>query len=79
VHRLQTAILVLLGIATGALINYETVAKAPLLLGGNLPGWLAARRAERAVHYRKLTGLAPLDHLLHEGSEAVFFYRDLWR
>jgi len=78
-HRLRIAILIVSAVAGGALVNYETVSKAPVLLGGKVPGWLSARRAQRAVSYRRLTGVPPLDHLLHEGDEAVFFYRDLLR
>ena len=73
-HRWRSATAVVLAVAAGAVLNYELVAKAPLLLGGEAPGGWAARRAERSVRYRRLTGFPPLDHLLHEGDEAARYY-----
>ena len=75
--RLRKAILVLVALLLGGLGNYEMVAKAPVWLGGPAPGWRAARRAERSVHYRPLTGIPPLDRLLHEGDEAAVYYASL--
>jgi hypothetical protein len=61
------------------LLNYEVTARSDLLLGIALPGWWEAQRADHAIAYRALTGLRPLDRLLHEGAEAIVFYDDLLR
>ncbi len=56
---------------------YEITAKSPTLLGDPLPGWWATDRAERSTRWNPPTGFLPLDKLLHEGEEAVRFYRFL--
>jgi len=56
---------------------YELTAKSPPWLLGDLPGRAAAERAERAVRWERPTGILPVDKLLHEGREAVVFYRTL--
>ena len=65
-------------LATG-LVHYEITVRSDQLLGIALPGWWEAQLADHAVAYRALTGLRPLDRLLHEGAEAVVFYDDLLR
>ncbi len=62
-----------------AIAHYELVAKSNLLLDQPLPGWLEADRAERSVAYRPVTGIVPMDRLLHEGREARVFYERLLR
>lgn len=56
---------------------YELTAKTPSWLCGDLPGRSAARLAERSVPWERPTGVFALDKLLHEGREAVVFYRSL--
>ncbi len=58
---------------------YEMTAKSPTLLGAPLPGWWATERAEKTTRWDPPTGFLPLDKLLHEGEEAVRFYRILTR
>jgi hypothetical protein len=58
---------------------YEMTAKSPTLLGEPLPGWWATERAEKTTRWDPPTGFLPLDKLLHEGEEAVRFYRILAR
>lgn len=58
---------------------YELTAKSPPIAGAALPARWAADRAERATLWRPLTGLFPLDKLLHEGEEAARFYATLVR
>jgi hypothetical protein len=57
-----------------ALGSYELVAKSAGLPGGPLPGWEAARHAERNTRWTRPTGWEPLDRLLHEAREAGAFY-----
>jgi len=64
---------------TTGLVHYEITARSDRLLGIILPGWWEAQLADRAVAYRDLTGIRPLDRLLHEGAEALVFYDDLLR
>jgi len=54
---------------------YEMTAKSPTLLGRPLPGWGSTVRAERTTRWNPPTGILPLDKLLHEGEEALRFYR----
>lgn len=77
IRILQNATILTCILAVSALLNYETVAKSADWLGSPLPGWLQARQAERLVDYRPATGVEPVDRLLHEGMEAVCFYRRL--
>ena len=56
---------------------YEVTAKSPTLLGGPLPGWRATVQAERTTRWNPPTGFLPLDKLLHEGEEALRYYRIL--
>ena len=56
---------------------YEVTAKSPALLGEPLPGWRATVAAERSTRGNPPTGILPLDKLLHEGEEALRFYRIL--
>ncbi|MEN8006060.1 MAG: hypothetical protein ABFS42_03555 [Candidatus Krumholzibacteriota bacterium] len=66
----------LVGLALGF---YEMTAKSPGLLDRPLPGWWATDRAERTTRWNPPTGFLPLDKLLHEGEEAIRFYRILAR
>jgi hypothetical protein len=59
--------------------GYELPAKSPRLLGCRLPGWNAATAAERLTRMAHRTGWRPADRLLHEGEEAVRYYRFLLR
>ena len=70
------ALAYLLGVGLGF---YEMTAKSPYLLDEPLPGWWATDRAEKTTRWNPPTGLLPLDKLLHEGEEAVRFYRILVR
>jgi len=56
---------------------YEVTAKSPTLLGEPLPGWRATVHAERTTQWNPPTGFLPLDKLLHEGEEALRYYRIL--
>ena len=56
---------------------YEVTAKSPTLLGEPLPGWRATVQAERTTQWNPPTGFLPLDKLLHEGEEALRYYRIL--
>ncbi len=57
------------------LAMYEMTAKSPTLLGQPLPGWRATVRAERTTRWNPPTGILAVDKLLHEGEEALRFYR----
>ncbi len=74
---MQNAAMIIVALVFSALVNYETVAKSPELLGAPLPGWRLARRVDRVVDYRHATGVSAVDRLLHESLEAVEFYRRL--
>jgi hypothetical protein len=54
---------------------YEVTAKSPTLLGEPLPGWRATVLAEKSTRWNPPTGFLPLDKLLHEGEEALRYYR----
>lgn len=56
---------------------YEMTAKSPTLLGKPLPGWWASVKAEKSTRWNPPTGILPVDKFLHEGEEAVRFYRFL--
>lgn len=56
---------------------YELAAKTPPWLFGDLPGRSAALRAERSVPWERPTGIFAVDKVIHEGREAVVFYRAL--
>lgn len=71
---LSTAMTLAAGLA-----HYEVTARSDRLLGIALPGWWEAQLADHAVAYRDLTGIRPLDRLLHEGAEALVFYDGLLR
>ncbi len=62
-----------------ALGHYEIVAKSPQLMTDPLPGWFDAVRAEQSVSFRPWTGLAPMDHIIHESLEAKVYYERLLR
>lgn len=57
-----------------ALGQYELAAHAPGRLARLLPGREACRRAELLTRWNPRTGLPAVDHLLHEGEEALRFY-----
>jgi hypothetical protein len=59
--------------------GYELAAKSPLLLGCRLPGWGTAAAAECRTCMVHRTGWRPADRLLHEGEEALRYYRFLLR
>ena len=59
--------------------SYELTAKSPRLLGCRLPGWGAAVAAECGTRLARHTGWRPADRLLHEGEEALRYYRFLLR
>jgi hypothetical protein len=71
------ALLYILYLACLGLGFYELTAKTPAWVFGDLPGRSAARLAERSVPWERPTGVLPVDKLLHEGREAVVFYRAL--
>ncbi len=76
-RRLAAAGLGLAYLGVLSLGMYEVTAKSPTLLGDPLPGWWATDRAEKSTRWNPPTGFLPLDKLLHEGEEAVKFYRFL--
>ncbi len=76
-HRLRNLGLLLCWLAFVALLHYELAHKAPSTALGPLPSSAAAARADKAVRFRAHTGVAPIDRLLHEGQEALVYYREL--
>ncbi len=75
--RLRVVLILLGWLAALALAGYELVQKSPGTPLGPLPGAQFAGRAEQAVPYRAVTGLPPLDLLLHESQEACLYYHTL--
>jgi hypothetical protein len=69
------AFLIFGGLAGTGLLGYELPAQADERLGRRLPGWRSARRAEAVTPWRPCTGWLPCDRMLHEGEEAVLFWR----
>ena len=75
--RTKAALLYILFLACLGLGNYEITAKSPTRLAVFLPGRAAAEAAERSVRWSRPTGVFALDKLLHEGREALVFYRHM--
>jgi len=75
--RPVAAILYIIFLVCLGLGFYEVTAKSASWLGVNLPGCEAADFAERTTRWDPPTGIHPVDKLLHEGEEAVRFYRRL--
>ena len=71
---LRAGLLYLAYLVIVALGLYETTAKAPELLGLDLPLSRTGVRAEHDTAWQAHTGVLPLDRLLHESEEAVRFY-----
>ncbi len=61
------------------LVQYELTQRSPSLWGAPWPGWDGAEMAERVTPWQPRTGVPPLDHLIHEGTEAAVYYRWLLR
>lgn len=74
-YHLRTVLLFLGCLGCLGLADYELVAKSPRLLGRQLPGGFAAAAAEHRTHMVHRTGWTPVDRLLHEGEEALLYYR----
>jgi hypothetical protein len=74
-HQLRSVLLFLGYLGCLALTDYELVAKSPRLLGCQLPGGLAAATAEHNTRMMHRIGWRPADRLLHEGEEALLYYR----
>ncbi len=60
-----------------ALAHYELASHGRDPWGSHLPGWAEARQIDLVTPWSPLTGLAPLDRALHEGHEALLYYRTL--
>lgn len=75
----KVALLYTIYLACLGLGFYEFTAKTPSWLVANLPGRTAAVRAESSVRWDRPTGILPLDKLVHEGREALIFYRGILR
>jgi hypothetical protein len=78
-HHLKSVLLFLGYLVCLSLADYELVAKSPRLLGCQLPGRYAATTAECGTRMVHRTGWRPADRLLHEGEEALLYYRLLLR
>ena len=76
-RNLRNIFLFLCWLALVGLLNYELVQKAPRTRLGDLPGSELADRADRKVRFRSVTGIEPIDRVLHEGHEAYRYYRGL--
>lgn len=76
-RHLRNVLLLLAWLGTVGLLHYELVHKAPRTPLGALPGSELAARTEAKVRFRALTGVMPIDRVLHEGQEAYRFYRGL--
>lgn len=76
-RRLLTLLAALAWVTLVCLVGYELVEKSPSTPLGPLPGYEQARRADRLVRFRATTGIGTVDRLLHEGQEAVVYYRAL--
>ena len=76
-RRLRTTSIIVAWLAVLALVGYEVVQKAPETGLGPLPGSDLAAQADRVVRYRALTGVMPVDQLLHESLEACLYYEGL--
>jgi len=76
-RSLRTAAIVAAWLAVLALASYELVQKAPRTPLGPLPGSALASRADRSVRWETVTGVRPVDRLLHEGHEACLYYAGL--
>jgi len=72
---LRNLILLMCWLTCLGLLKYEVVHKAPRTALGRLPGSELAEIADQRVRYRAVTGLQPVDRLLHESQEAYFYYR----
>lgn len=72
---LRNLILVMCWLVLLGLVKYEVVHKAPRTSLGPLPGSALADLADQRVRYRSLTGVRPVDRVLHEGQEAYLYYR----
>ena len=75
--RLRNLTALVLWLASVGLLGYEVVQKSPRTFLGPLPGAAVAARADQAVDWRPLTGITPVDQLLHESQEACLYYRGL--
>lgn len=73
----KAALLYTIYLACLGLGFYEITAKTPVWLVPDLPGRTVANHAERSVRWDRPTGILPLDKLVHEGREAVVYYRSL--
>lgn len=78
-RRIVTFLLGLAWILGVGLAGYEVVQKSAATPLGPLPGHAVANRTDRRVPFRHTTGLPPVDRLLHETTEACWYYRDLAR
>jgi len=74
-RRLSLILASLLWLGLVGLLGYEVIQKSPATPIGPLPGHVLAGRADRAIHYRATTGIKPVDRVLHEGQEALCYYR----
>jgi hypothetical protein len=75
--RLRPVIILAFWLATVGLLGYEVVQKSPETPLGPLPGATLASWADRSVAWRAVTGITPVDRLLHESQEACLYYRGL--
>lgn len=74
----KAALLYTIYLACLGLGFYEFTAKTPSWLVAELPGRSHAARAERSVRWDRPTGFLPLDKIVHEGREALIFYRGIF-
>lgn len=75
--RAKAALLYTIYLACLGLGFYEFTAKTPSWLVADLPGRHVAVHAESSVQWDRPTGIFPLDKLVHEGREAMIFYRGI--
>lgn len=75
--RLRCLLVLALWLPATGLLGYEVVQKSPSTPLGALPGASLAAWADRSVIWRPVTGVVPIDRLLHESQEACLYYRGL--
>jgi len=76
-RRLLGAALLTAWAAAAAVAHYEIASHSCDPWGRPWPGGTEAARADLVTPWSRVTGVLPIDRVLHEGREAVVFYRAL--
>jgi len=73
-HRLNTIGICVITVTVALFALYELTAKSPKLIGEPLPGWYETQQVEKHTPWHSVTGILPLDKIIHEGHEALGYY-----